>query len=227
MVKQTVEARNPDPRTRALVCRTEYHSRKFRAIAFHEAGHAVFAVLYGFRFSEVRIHPEIHPVPHGGAVLGEVVFERGWPAWAYPGNLRFDQGRATKYCEADACMTLAGPLAESRYTGRLPVTLLGGIAKEGSDAECIDVMADMLGMTPGVKSEWTARLSFITLEMLHDCAIWAAVTIVAEELFHRQSLAWHEVASIVQSTCGVMTGHRNGVHALVRNTVSCGRLKSC
>jgi hypothetical protein len=198
---------------------SSYHQRKFQAIARHEAGHGTLGLMYGFPFRRVRIFPDLHPVPRGGATLGQVEFTPRWPAYANPMSPRFDIRRARSYYEKDVCMTLAGPLAESRFLGRLPVGLFSGAALEGTDAEHVEALADGLGLSDRQTEKWIARQAFITMDLLYDERIWNAVTAIADELLAQESLTGNDVAQIA-SDCGVYPGYKPGVNQRKRPLVA-------
>jgi hypothetical protein len=177
--------------------RTAYAAKKFRAVAFHEAGHAVFACLMNIEFVNVKIFPKVHPTPPGGAVLGALDLQRDWPDWAIPESKSYDGPRALQYVAQDICMTLAGDLAESLHTGRgkQPIP-----ADEDDDEEIIESLGDLLNLAPAETRKWRARLWFLTLEILHLPAVWNAVTCVAEELFRRKSLTYAQVQHMADET---------------------------
>ncbi len=176
-----------------------YADKKFMAVAHHEGGHAVFAVLTEIPFTEVEIYRDIHPTPAGGATLGQVILDWEWPEWAFPGRETFDRKRAMVLGARDICMTLAGPMAESLYVGRWQHADF--VSQELlSDEECIRTLGELLWLSPEVMRRWTARLSFVTLEVLHIPAIRQAVTRVANELFQKQSLPWERVSRLVSDS---------------------------
>jgi hypothetical protein len=173
---------------------TSYAARKFRAVAVHEAAHAVIAYLVDIPFVRAEIFPEIHPTPPDGAALGVVTFDRGrWPYWRIAGTREFDKPRAYNYCARDICMTLAGDLAAALYTGRMPHE----VRFELDDQDCIDTIGELLDLSPAVMHNWTAKLWVTTLQILHLPGVWAAVQAVAEELFRRRLLTWNEILPLV------------------------------
>jgi hypothetical protein len=172
---------------------TNYAVKKFRAVAVHEAAHSVFCVLMDIPFVMVEIYLEVHPTPPGGATVGEVTFDRGWPNWLIPGTKEYDKRRAFNYCARDICMTLAGAMAAALHTGRMPREF----RSEMDDEDCIQTIGETLNLSPAALRDWVAQLWIVILEILHIPAVWAAVQAVAEELFRQESLTWDEVCPMV------------------------------
>ena len=90
-------------------------NHRFRT-AYHEAGHAVVAMLKGRRFRHATIVPD-----DGDGSLGHVHFRLSrafspdnWSA----GNWVLDDGRKAKRLDDEVCILVAGMAAEAIYTGR-------------------------------------------------------------------------------------------------------------
>jgi hypothetical protein len=99
---------------------TSYAAKKFHTVAVHEASHAVFCVLMDIPFVQAEIFPDLHPVPPGGATLGEITFDRAWPDWAIPENKLFDKRLAFNYGAQDICMTWPDPWLRHCTPGACP-----------------------------------------------------------------------------------------------------------
>lgn len=165
--------------------------RKCKAIAYHEAGHAVAACLEGVPFRQVTIRPN--------AVFGgRVVLDRTKPPQdVCPWNPDWDVKAARQYWAARICGALAGPLAETLYTHcwqQQPVS------DERTDEHKAWIIADYFD-PPAKADRWVNQLRFQTLELLRNPDVWAAVDAVARELIEHKTLERADVAALVQH-CG-------------------------
>jgi len=176
--------------------------KMFKGVAHHEAGHAVLAYLTNMPIKTVKIFPERWPVPFNALprTIGAVTFcQDKWPEWADFESPSFDKKRATMYAAKTVSTCFAGDLAKSLYSGRMvrPESFEDGPI--GSDAELIDYICFAhLKLSVEAMCQWTARLWFITLEILHMPEVWAAVSAVAEQLFRRKTLKAAEVCALVE-----------------------------
>lgn len=76
---------------------TKHAERKKRQATYHEAGHAVVAVLMGIPFVSVTVAAEPVPDEYGRITLGQVDLKGEWPTFALPGHVDFDPARARRY----------------------------------------------------------------------------------------------------------------------------------
>jgi hypothetical protein len=88
----------------------EHHKRL--AVAHHEAGHAVLAIEYRRPFRHVLLVTD-------RVSLGRVRYSPGWsPKTFMPDVFTLDDDPFQTACIREALITLAGPAAEERFTGR-------------------------------------------------------------------------------------------------------------
>jgi hypothetical protein len=165
--------------------------RQLKRTAYHEAGHAVAAVLMDVPFRRVTILPDAQ-------CAGRVDLANVEP----PIHVK----AARDHWARRICVFLAGPLAETLYSRcwqQQP------ISNEHTDEfkvweiiACFDLRA---------KADRVNRLRFQTLERLRAPDVWAVVEVVALELLKRKTLNSAQVHSLVQRVrpCGMRTKARN------------------
>lgn len=131
--------------------------------AYHEAGHAVIALMLGRSVHEVSILP-------GGKRLGYCEMRKG--------------GRAPKDAlEADLLILLAGMAAEAKVSGQYG---LGGASQDLQ-------MAEKLALSRAGNARQAQRLLERTLDkvehLMSDTATWSAIVLIAEELLKSRFLS--------------------------------------
>jgi hypothetical protein len=178
-----------------------YRERELEKTAFHEASHAVAAALTGIEFTRVCLTPENKACDsHGMVVQGYVKMHRP-PDWVSPWNWNTNQDvkRAREYFRSNICMTLAGPLGETLFTGVWQQETRGEDSDEALAMHTADIARDAYpSWTPKDSRDYVNRLRFQMLETLRAADIWAAVAAVALELVRRKTLTGAEVRALVK-----------------------------
>jgi hypothetical protein len=147
------------------------------ATAYHEAGHAVMAMILGRNIQKVTIKPG--QVQTGGVRLG--VCELG------PGRSRSSQD----LIEDEVMILLAGMVAESKFTGQYC---------ERGAAQDLRYVAAMLRDRGGSEPQMQRlqrRILDKTEHILHDPAHCRAIGQVATELIQRTTISGRSVRHIV------------------------------
>lgn len=180
-----------------------YRQRKLERTAFHEASHAVAGVIAGVEFTRVCLTPENKACDsHGMVVQGYVKMHRP-PDWVFPWNwnTKQDVKRAREYFRNSICMTLAGPLGETLFTGVWQQETRGEDSDEALAMYTADIARDSgaySSWTPKDSHDYVNRLRFQMLETLRAPDVWAAVNAVAVELVRRNTLTAAQVHSLVK-----------------------------
>ncbi len=149
-------------------------SRRLKATAFHEAGHAVAHFSLGRRIDRVSIVPT-----EGGEVLGHVrgrvlprsVLEHG----------QLETTRDLKAAEDSIIATLAGPIAEAKWTGRR--NLVGA----SSDHEQVANLAIGLWADEDVASTYVAFLEARARRLVDG--LWYLIEALVNELLAKRALS--------------------------------------
>jgi hypothetical protein len=152
-------------------------------VAFHEAGHAVAAILLGKRFNGLTIIPK-------GINAGSLLIENS-ECYLDDGSVREDIPRDA--AEIQCMIMFAGPLAGAISAGKLE-TLDDG---RGGDNEEI---LELLGLVYGA-DEITGAINVVfkrTLELV--VTNWTTVEETASQLLQHQSLAFQEAVRIVEAS---------------------------
>jgi hypothetical protein len=176
--------------------------RQLKRTAYHEAGHAVVAVLMGVPFQRVTVRPDAQ-------FAGQVVLDRKEPpARVSPWNPDWDVKAARPYWAGRICAVLAGALEETIHTRcwqQQPTS------DEGSDECQARVIADYFH-PPAKADRWVNTLRFSTLEKLRRPDVQAAVEAIARELVKHKTLNGSRVHFLVEQVrpCGARTKTRNG-----------------
>lgn len=179
-------------------------SRAYREVAaYHEAGHAVAALLLGIRIVEVRID---HRRPGAGQTVYWVLrslLEGSRDPWTIAPSR---WARSLSREQRKAVFALAGPLAEARLLG-VPLRTLGSIG----DLESIHQLmrkppekgfVSCHGAVKPGANEFFEREIRRTQRLLVQPPVWHAVTVVAGDLLSWGSLRSDDVAETVQWTLG-------------------------
>ena len=178
-----------------------YQQRKLERIAFHEAGHAVAAVLTGMEFTRVCLTLENKVRDsHGMIVLGSLKLRR-CPDWVSPQhwNTYQDLDRAREYFRNSIYMTLAGPLAETLFTGIWQQDTRGEDTDEALAMDSANFARNAYpSWTPKDSREYVNRLRWQMLETLRAPDLWAVVEMVALELVKRKTLTAAKVRALVK-----------------------------
>ena len=160
-----------------------------RALACHEAGHAVISWRLGVDYSSVEIVEDAgEAAEYCGTVTSAPFYrsveELGAMGWHNPDDRR--------YVETYACTFLAGPLAEKKCLGQRDINI-----EEGKDAaRVLDVLQRLFGNEKLVTACYQ-YLSALTEAMLENPAIWRSVQMVAEALSDRLMLTHAETQEII------------------------------
>ena len=167
-------------------------TKPLEATAYHEAGHAVASWHLGIRVTSATIVPE-------GTMLGSV--SHADPLKGI--NIEYDNTpRATRRGEKAALVCLSGPAAEARFLGR----------RSHPPADDHIVARDILDHFAGTPEELEAYINLIAVradDLMRLDHVWYAVTMLAEALLDRRTIAGKEVRAIVQQA---ISGF--GTHAL-------------
>jgi ATP-dependent Zn protease len=157
-------------------------TRELRAIAHHEAGHAVVAWRLGLKFRRVTIKSE-------GDSLGHVLNVRG-PKWLNDVGI-ISSVRLRLHAERYIVYGMAGQIAEEKFRGRRP--------KPWAHADD-DRSAIVLAMRaiPGSQRTVNAFLHYC-FESARDIvdSQWPQVTAVAAALLAQDTLTYEETLEVI------------------------------
>lgn len=157
------------------------------ALAYHEAGHAIIALYFNFSFEEASII-------ENSSSLGRVLINK----FHFPIEFEeSDETRATldKYIQ----VILAGPIAESKFTGEASILDSNDIEK------CTGLIQQYWGLLESVTQTYFDFMKaltssrFVTLnskEKLIDSYLWKKVQLVAKKLIKYKSLTFEEIEEI-------------------------------
>jgi len=102
-------------------------TKEIAIIAFHEAGHAVVACLLNIPFTKVKF------TPRSKSTHAVVTFRKGpLPAGVDPARHEYSKKAAWTFMDNQIATCLAGPLAETIYTG----CWQDGPMDKGTDEPC-------------------------------------------------------------------------------------------
>lgn len=179
------------PSGKPLRIHAEETEQQLQATAYHEAGHAVMALLLKKRFSMATIEP-------GEDFLGMVAYS-GLQAWESRTELleygSFDDlgARDRSFLERDIMVSLAGPVAEAIYLGAADVAVhLGG---RGDYQKILDLVTRF--MAPDEAQPYVKWLEERAKTRLENPISWRGVTAVAECLLEEKTLTRNRVKSAV------------------------------
>lgn len=165
-----------------------------RAVAYHEAGHAVMRLELSRRLSRVTIRPR-------GDILGHTKQRRSELDVDY-----FDprDWRLTRWAQTEIMCALAGPEAERRLTGRR------NNSGARSDDECVlDVALQAEGYGDERRNAYVTWLKLKVRDWVAAPPVWAQIEALAKALLERDTLSGDEVRQVCRtpfsSTASVLT----------------------
>ena len=150
--------------------------------AYHEAGHALMAVMLGGRVKLVTIEPENGDGPDRSGET-QVLWPRG------TSNLDFAT-RAVK-------VLLAGPVAEMIYTG--DPYHPGLIAEWADDWQKAWKAAEPIKRDERQRLDYLEKISIDLYHRLKQDDIWAALASLADGLLAHETLEEEDIVEIVES----------------------------
>jgi len=165
-------------------------TKALKATAYHEAGHAVAALRLNVSVRSVSI------VPTKGS-LGRMAHYR---KTGFSPDIDITSLRAKGVLERDAIVTLAGPAAEKRYTGRY-----NGHGA-GSD---IDRVLNLLSYACPDEKVLRAYFHYLresAAAMMRSEHVWAQVAAVARELLKQETIGRAAFLDVANSA--VVQHHR-------------------
>jgi plasmid stabilization system protein ParE len=154
----------------------------YEIVAYHQAGHAVVAVLLQGGLLSVRIPPM------GATGCCRLSRRRGRSAWCKRRDARITAAGVVAVLRA-AGMPLTQYGEYTLRTGRDPYYVGGDFARLGWIAESVDTV-DCL--------RWAREQYYATDQMLARAHAWAAVEAVAKALLMEHRLTGREVGAIVR-----------------------------
>lgn len=132
--------------------------------AYHEAGHAVMALLMGRSLKKVSIIPSQNR-------LGACTFQKG----------RTKQ--VQDKLEAEILVLLAGMVAESRKSGRY------NVQGASQDLRKVEKLAMTRSGNPRQAEKLIHKMLDKTQHLLSNKAAWSAIKVIASELIEHESLS--------------------------------------
>ena len=171
--------------------------------AYHEAGHAVIALLLGIRVVEVCIDHQQPGTGYTAYRASHMILGRSREPYTV---VQSRWARSLTREQRRAVFSLAGPLAEAKFLGK-PIRTLGSI----SDLEMVHQLMccpDTQGDEPphgAVRSDanrfFEAELRR-TRRILNQSSVWIAVSLVAADLLNWGKLEADDVAETLQWAMG-------------------------
>jgi ATP-dependent Zn protease len=157
-------------------------SETSRALAHHEAGHAVMAFRLGRGATKVSI------------IKDEVSLGRLIPTKLTSFHPDIETDRRTRWrVEQSIRIYLAGPIAEEIYTGK--TNIVGASSDNGSAA---DLALSWCG-PEDVASAFLRWLHLDTAAELNVPFVWAAVEALAEELLEKNEIGWRAARRVMNT----------------------------
>ena len=156
-----------------------------RATAYHEAGHAVMAILLGRPIEKVTIVPA--KIATGGGRLGACRIQKG------------RSKPSQDELEDDVLILLGGMVAESHSTGRY------SLAGAGQDLRMVQRLLSNRAGTEKKLARATRRALEKTEHLLSAAVAVEAIQLIAEELLERETISGRAVRHLFQ-----MAGRRQG-----------------
>ena len=153
-----------------------------RVTAYHEAGHAVAAIVHRIPFDKVTI---VSTDEYLGGVFAQD------PSWFRP-DLNNADFRTRSFLERRVIGILAGPEAERRHTGRR-----GRVGAQGDYKNAVDLASYITGSF----AETEAYLRWLTIRAEGFVAYglsWHSITMLAEALLERETVSSRAVRLIIR-----------------------------
>lgn len=155
--------------------RAKQKTTKLESIAYHEAGHAALAFFHRVPFKYVTIVPNEEE-----DTLGHVL-HRKWPESLRPYSHFVTRFRV--YVEKRIMVLLAGPLAETKSTGRR------NLIHARSDHRTIANLAGYVCTSDAEAKHFVAWLEERTRQFLETDVVWAGLTGIVKELLAHNVLS--------------------------------------
>ena len=155
-------------------------------IAYHEAGHALMAVILGGTVKHVTIEPDADDGPERQGDTQVL--------WRRAGISERD------FAKTAVQVSLAGPVAEMIYTG--DPYHPGFVAEWAADWR--DAWEAAVPLHPGERQrlEYLERVSIQLYHRLNDDVLWAALASLADNLLAHETLEGEQVEEIVGEWLG-------------------------
>jgi Peptidase family M41 len=174
--------------------------RRLTTTAYHEAGHAVMAVLLRQRLIEVSIIPDTRKGSSGHCRLVK-------PRWFTPNLEDEDTPRRRNIAESFAMVHMAGEMAERKFNGR---TRRADSRFDRENAS--DLVVDLARGCSDCGRFYKAFLRHRTQDAIESC--WYHVECVAAALLERSRLTHKEVKAVM---------HAENRRRRVDSLTKCGR----
>jgi len=152
--------------------------RQRRAVAYHEAGHAVMRLHLGRRLVRVTIKPKGDSLGHMLQPKTKIDIQWFGEDW-----------RTRRWAETEIMVSMAGPEAEKRLTGRRNNA---GAVSDGENVANVAMKAEGDGELATAFIRW---LELKVAACLASPAVWVQVEAVAAALLERETLSGEEVRS--------------------------------
>ena len=154
--------------------------------AYHEAGHALVAVVVGARIVSLTIDPDRDDGPRR---YGDVQLQ--WPA---------ETGAVKSLLQSQLLVAMAGPVAEMIYLGETPHP--GMVAEWAADWREAAALAQRLVAEPGARLAYLEAQTSKLYHRLRRDEYWAAVAAIADELLAHEWLEDEQVRELVEYWIG-------------------------
>ncbi len=154
--------------------------------AYHEAGHAMMAIMVGANVHSLTISPDRDdgPLRTGDAQIL-------WPRRA---------SDPRRLCWQQILVALAGPVAEMIYRGE-PLHP-AGVAEWGQDWQNAWEAAEQIAPEPQMRMQILERQAVQLYHLLKDDRNWAALAAIVDELLAHELLEGSEVVEIMDQWLG-------------------------
>lgn len=165
----------------------KYHRER---LAYHEAGHAVVGLLYGWSIESIEL------LPAGGCVrFRRKPMDRSWPAPLKA----YHRVRLLLYFRQAMAIGLAGPISEAEFVNRPHEAV---IVQHEDLTDLLEFAAHATVRSLCARYDFPALTTLIdgTIHTVIRPAVWRRIEHLAEALMRAPCLTGHEVLALLSAT---------------------------